>query len=74
LWTITNIANYLRVKPETIRSWARAKKIKGIKLGEGPKADRRFAKTDVMAFVDSLQNVASIEENPASGSSVSGDS
>lgn len=34
LWTVEDVANYLRLKEETVRMMARAKKIPALKVGK----------------------------------------
>jgi excisionase family DNA binding protein len=35
LWTVEDVANYLRLKPETVRTMARDGKLPSIKVGRG---------------------------------------
>ena len=34
LWTVEEVAHYVRLQPETVRMMARARKIPGIKVGK----------------------------------------
>ncbi len=47
LWTVNEVAKYLRVKPETVRAFARNGKISGIKMGR----IWRFKKSMVDDFI-----------------------
>ncbi|MEI7847418.1 MAG: helix-turn-helix domain-containing protein [Chloroflexota bacterium] len=47
LWTVDEVAEYLRLNPETIRQMARKSKIPSIKMGRV----WRFRKIDIKAWV-----------------------
>lgn len=47
LWTVEDVANYLRLRPETVRMMARSDKISAIKVGKV----WRFKEADVKAIL-----------------------
>jgi excisionase family DNA binding protein len=49
LWTVQELANYLRLKAETVRMMARAQKIPAIKVGKA----WRFRASDIKEMVQS---------------------
>jgi excisionase family DNA binding protein len=49
LWTVEELANYLRVKAETVRMMARAQKIPAIKVGKA----WRFRASDIKEMLQS---------------------
>ena len=51
LLTVDEVAERLRVAPETVRRWLRAGRLKGTRLG-GTKAGYRVAEADVRAFLE----------------------
>jgi len=52
LWTSEEVAEFLRVKRETIRDWARDGKIPAIKLQVGRRADWRFVPDKIRNYVE----------------------
>jgi excisionase family DNA binding protein len=53
LWTCSEAANYLQVHIETVRNYARKRRITYVRLG---KCDIRFRKIDLEEFVQSRLN------------------
>ena len=51
LWTVAELAAYLKVSEESIRQNARKGKISGYKTGPGPQADWRFDKAQIREFL-----------------------
>jgi excisionase family DNA binding protein len=47
LWTVEDVADYLRLDPETVRSLARQKKLPGMKVGKV----WRFRKAEILVFI-----------------------
>ncbi len=54
LITIQEAAEMLGVHPETLRRWDRAGKLRAIKIGE--RGDRRFAKADILKFINEYKS------------------
>jgi len=52
LWRVTEVANYLRLTPETVRMMARQSKIPSIKMGRS----YRFRSEDIRAWLESHIN------------------
>lgn len=50
LYTVSEVAEYFRVDPESVRRWLRDRKLLGINLGRGPGWRIRVA--DLQQFVD----------------------
>lgn len=48
IMTLEEVANYLKMKPQTIYSWAQDKKIPAVKIGK----EWRFKKTIIDAWFD----------------------
>lgn len=60
LWTIDDVAQFLRVKPSVVKFWIRESYIPYIKLGR----NIRFDKKDIREWVDSLKQAKLIlQEN-----------
>lgn len=47
LWTVAEVAEYLRLNPETVRRWIREGRLEAVKLGNGPKAPLRIDGAEV---------------------------
>jgi excisionase family DNA binding protein len=52
LWTSEEVAEFLRVKRETVRGWARDGKIPAIKLQVGRRSDWRFVPEKIRNYVE----------------------
>ena len=50
LFTVSEVAEYFRVDPESVRRWLRDGKLLGINLGRGPGWRIRYA--DLQSFID----------------------
>lgn len=50
LWTVSELAAFLRVHPGTVRVWVRDRKISYIRVG---KSDVRFRKSDIDEYLES---------------------
>ena len=48
LWTVQEVADYLRLKPETVRSMARRDELPAVKLGRV----WRFRSTEIVGWID----------------------
>lgn len=47
LWTVEDVAQYLRLDPETVRTLTRQKKLPGMKVGKV----WRFRKAEILVFL-----------------------
>lgn len=54
LWTVNEVARYIRLQPETVRMMARRRKIPGIKVGKV----WRFRATDIREMMRLLKDTA----------------
>ena len=50
LLTVPEVAERLRVNPESVRRWIRQRKIRGVRLG-GPRTGWRVLESEVEAFI-----------------------
>ena len=50
LWTLEEVAEYLRVSTATVRRWTNARKLACYRLGGN--RERRFSREAVLAFVE----------------------
>ena len=51
LWTVAELAAYLKVSEESIRQNARKGQLSGFKIGPGLHADWRFTETAIQEFL-----------------------
>lgn len=58
LWTIDDVALYLRMRPETVRMMARTRKVPAIKVGKV----WRFRQSEVKALLKRSSNHSANEE------------
>jgi len=58
LWTLAEVAAYLRVSPATVRRWTNTGKLPCYRLGGN--RERRFEREAVLAFVTQSQQQASV--------------
>ena len=56
LLTVAEVAERLRVNPETVRRWLRSGELSGIPLG--PKAGYRVSEAELEAFIDERRKSA----------------
>ncbi len=55
LLTPAQVAEILQVKHRTVLKWLNEKRIPGIKLGAGPKAEWRIEREDLENYIKSLK-------------------
>ena len=56
LFTVSEVAEYFRVDPESVRRWLRDGKLIGINLGRGP--GWRIRQADLQLFIDERRTLA----------------
>jgi len=50
LWTVQEVADFLRIKPESVRGWARTGRLPGLKIGAKRRSDWRFFPNKIRSF------------------------
>jgi len=57
LWTVQEVATFLRLKPESVRGWAREGRLPGLKIGAKRRSDWRFFPNKIRNFLEEQENL-----------------
>ena len=60
LLTVEEVAQILRLEPETVRAWARAKKIPAYKIG-GDRGEWRFDESQIRTWLETCHQPANTQ-------------
>jgi excisionase family DNA binding protein len=62
LWTVQEVADFLRIKPESVRGWARTGRLPGLKIGAKRRSDWRFFPNKIRNFLETQENLMKKQE------------
>lgn len=57
LWTVQEVATFLRLKSESVRGWAREGRLPGLKIGAKRRSDWRFFPNKIRNFLEEQENL-----------------